>query len=302
VAEPAGIAAAEVTPPEPEPAEPAAAQRAAAPEIAVVPEPEIPAPLPESAAETEAWTQAPALSAPAQSVTASLASGGLEADAPRAQSETAEQATPEPPAPDEPDARLAAVEPVGGASAAEQISPLAEELAAKPVVAEPATSELPEPAPPPPPPESEATASESEAASEPAPAVIETQEPAPEATFVPAPPQVAALPAPPRELDQMRLLFGEGSVDLSEETRQELETLASYLANNQEQRVQLLAYASGGDQIGSRARRLSLSRALAVRAFLVEKGVRAARVDVRPLGNEATDGPPDRVDIVPVRR
>ena len=122
------------------------------------------------------------------------------------------------------------------------------------------------------------------------------------AFIVPEPPQVAALPPPPRELDDMRLLFGEGSVDLSEEARQELETLASYLAHNQEQRVQLLAYARGVDQIGSRARRLSLSRALAVRAFLVEKGVRAARIDVRPLGSEATDGPPDRVDIVPVRR
>ena len=318
VTEPTDIAAAEVAPPEPEPAEPepavpeptepAAAQTPAASEVAVVPEPEMPAqpapppPLPEMAAETEAAAQAPLSSAPAEPVTASLASGALEADEPRADSETAEQSAPEPPALDEPDVRLAAIEPIGGASAVEQVSPLTEELAAKPIVAEPATSEIPEPAPPPPPPESEATASESEPASAPAPAVIEAQEPAPEAMLVPEPPQVAALPPPPRELDQMRLLFGEGSVDLSEEARQELETLASYLIHNQEQRVQLLAYARGVDQIGSRARRLSLSRALAVRAFLVEKGVRAARIDVRPLGSEATDGPPDRVDIVPVRR
>ena len=311
--EPDQPAVAEVAPPEPEPAvpeptEPVAPQAAGASEIAVVPEPEVPAqpapptPLPEMAAETEAAPQAPVLSAPAEPVTASLASGEIEADEPRADSEMAEQAAPEPPAPDEPDVRLAAVEPAGGASAVEQVSPLAEELAAKPIVAEPATSKIPEPAPPPPPPESEATASESEPASTPAPAVIEAQEPAPEAMLVPEPPQIAALPPPPRELDQMRLLFGEGSVDLSEEARQELETLASYLIHNQEQRVQLLAYARGVDQIGSRARRLSLSRALAVRAFLVEKGVRAARIDVRPLGSEATDGPPDRVDIVPVRR
>ena len=198
--------------------------------------------------------------------------------------------------------RLAAVEPAGEASAVEQFSPLAEKLAAKPVVAEPAANEAEPVPPPPPPPESEATAPESEEAGAPAPAVTEAEDPAPEAMLVPEPPQVAALPPPPRELDDMRLLFGEGSVDLSEEARQELETLASYLAHNQEQRVQLLAYARGVDQIGSRARRLSLSRALAVRAFLVEKGVRAARIDVRPLGSEATDGPPDRVDIVPVRR
>ncbi|MEE8502526.1 MAG: OmpA family protein [Kiloniellales bacterium] len=320
-AEPADIAAAEVAPPEPEPAasevavvpepepaEPVASQTATASETAVVPEPEIPAqpvplaPLPETAAESEAAPQAPVLSAPAEPVTASLASGEIEADEPRALSEIAEQAALEPPATDEPDVRLAAVEPAGEASAVEQFSPLAEELAAKPVVAEPAASEAEPVPPPPPPPESEATAPESEEAGAPAPAVTEAAEPAPEAMLVPEPPQVAALPPPPRELDDMRLLFGEGSVDLSEEARQELETLASYLAHNQEQRVQLLAYARGVDQIGSRARRLSLSRALAVRAFLVEKGVRAARIDVRPLGSEATDGPPDRVDIVLVRR
>jgi len=46
-------------------------------------------------------------------------------------------------------------------------------------------------------------------------------------------------------------------------------------------------------------RRLSLSRALAVRAFLIDQGVRSTRLDVRALGDKTGDGPADRVDIVP---
>ncbi len=49
----------------------------------------------------------------------------------------------------------------------------------------------------------------------------------------------------------------------------------------------------------SKARRLSLSRALAVRAFLIDQGVRSTRMDVRALGDKVQDGPSDRVDIAP---
>jgi outer membrane protein OmpA-like peptidoglycan-associated protein len=44
---------------------------------------------------------------------------------------------------------------------------------------------------------------------------------------------------------------------------------------------------------------LSLSRALAVRAFLIEQGVRSTRMDVRALGDKVPDGPVDRVDVLP---
>jgi hypothetical protein len=63
-------------------------------------------------------------------------------------------------------------------------------------------------------------------------------------------------------------------------------------------RLQLLAYAGGGAQTPSQARRLSLSRALAVRSKLIEKGIRSTRIDVRALGNKSEGGPPDRVDII----
>jgi len=66
--------------------------------------------------------------------------------------------------------------------------------------------------------------------------------------------------------------------------------------------VQMLAYASGDEDDSSKARRLSLSRALAVRSFLIDQGVRSARIEVRALGNKTPDGPPDRVDIFVQKR
>ena len=104
------------------------------------------------------------------------------------------------------------------------------------------------------------------------------------------------------ELDRLRLIFGEGSAELSEDVKADLLALSGYLADSQTARVELLAYATAADSLGSRARWLSLSRALAVRGFLVDKGVPITRIDVRPLGNEVMEGPPDRVDVVPARR
>lgn len=63
-------------------------------------------------------------------------------------------------------------------------------------------------------------------------------------------------------------------------------------------RLQLKAYAGGTGETLSSARRLSLSRALSVRSFLIEQGIRSTRIDVRALGRAEDSGPPERVDIV----
>jgi outer membrane protein OmpA-like peptidoglycan-associated protein len=96
----------------------------------------------------------------------------------------------------------------------------------------------------------------------------------------------------------VRLSFAEGSAELSDGAKQSLLGLAKSLAQDTSSRVQLLAYAADGGEGTSRARRLSLSRALAVRAFLIDQGVRSTRMDVRALGSNAGDGPADRVDIL----
>jgi outer membrane protein OmpA-like peptidoglycan-associated protein len=98
---------------------------------------------------------------------------------------------------------------------------------------------------------------------------------------------------------KLQLDFETGSAKLSDSTRATLQDLASTLKETSGQRIQLMAYAKGGDDGASRARRLSLSRALAVRSFLIDQGIRSTRMDVRALGDTAQAGPLDRVDIVP---
>jgi len=130
-----------------------------------------------------------------------------------------------------------------------------------------------------------------------APAAQPTPAPAPAPT--PAPAQSAALPPASAQVGEIRVVFEDESAELTVTAKGLLEGVAKELMNNADARVQLLAYAKGGDDGTSRARRLSLSRALAVRAFLIEKGVRSTRMDVRALGSGFKDGPPDRVDILP---
>jgi outer membrane protein OmpA-like peptidoglycan-associated protein len=60
---------------------------------------------------------------------------------------------------------------------------------------------------------------------------------------------------------------------------------------------EVAAYAAGAGNDPSTARRLSLSRALAVRDALVAAGVPAAQVYVRALGATARAGPPNRAEI-----
>ena len=62
-------------------------------------------------------------------------------------------------------------------------------------------------------------------------------------------------------------------------------------------RVQLMAYAAGKDLSSSKARRISLSRASSVRSYLIEKGVRSTRIDVRALGDKAEGDQKNRVDV-----
>ena len=77
-----------------------------------------------------------------------------------------------------------------------------------------------------------------------------------------------------------------------------LDELAREVVTNRGVRVQLAAYANGEDNSSSEARRLSLARALAIRRFLIDRGIAASRIDVRALGNTSTAGQADRVDVV----
>jgi outer membrane protein OmpA-like peptidoglycan-associated protein len=98
------------------------------------------------------------------------------------------------------------------------------------------------------------------------------------------------------------ITFDKDSARLPDGARDTLAHLASRMTEDATLEVQLLAYAAGDEENASKARRLSLSRALAVRSFLIDQGVRSTRIEVRALGNKVPDGAPDRVDIIGQKR
>ena len=155
-------------------------------------------------------------------------------------------------------------------------------------------------APPPPPPVAAAPspAPPKPASSKPAPAKA-----APE--IMPAPRQTAVVAPAPKSWGKgstLRIAFDGGSAKLPDEAKADLEALARALAEDSRLRLQVKAYAAGTKDSTSRARRLSLSRALSVRSYLIGQGLRSTRIDVRALGDKAEGGPADRADLLVVSR
>lgn len=173
-----------------------------------------------------------------------------------------------------------------------------------------------EPAPEPAPPEDSASAAPAPA---PVPAPAEVTPPAPEPAVAPvisaaaaaSPPKpepplppAAATPVslPPASGVTGQVLFQPNVTDLPDPAKGTLDGVAAALQKNDQLRVQLIAYASGAPDQANQARRISLSRAVAVRTYLIEHGVRSTRIDVRALGNRPDSGAADRVDIVALER
>ena len=194
--------------------------------------------------------------------------------------------------------------------ASKLVSKLAPVKVAKvPMSKEPATKAMPPPPPvaqltTPAPPAAPKVASEPPAApkvaSEP-PAVPKVAKSTPTTTAAPksAAPEVASAPAkikiePGRAL---RIAFSDREARLPDGDKAKLVTLANALREKKDFRLQLLAYAGGQGLSTSKARRMSLSRALAVRSFLIRKGVRSTQIDLRALGNKTDDKPVNRVDL-----
>jgi outer membrane protein OmpA-like peptidoglycan-associated protein len=113
--------------------------------------------------------------------------------------------------------------------------------------------------------------------------------------------QVAALS--PQAGLPTRVMFAPNVTDMPDQAKATLESVVKTLKADEQLRIQLVAYASGPPDQASQARRLSLSRAIGVRSYLIEQGIKSGRIDVRALGNRTdVGGPPDRVDVVPVDR
>ncbi len=95
----------------------------------------------------------------------------------------------------------------------------------------------------------------------------------------------------------LRLTFAPEQSDLSPESSTSIKQLTQAAPRSDETTFNVLAYAPGKADDPSTARRISLSRAMAVRSALVADGVPSARIFVRALGAQYGDGPPDRVDL-----
>ncbi|MCE2510239.1 MAG: OmpA family protein [Alphaproteobacteria bacterium] len=259
----------EMTPPEPAMAEPKMAE----PEEKIVLTPPAPKAAPVEPAEEEMAEPAPApapVPAPVEKKMTEPAPAEAVAKPPPAMPEKV-QLTPPP-------AKLAAPKP---AAPAKPAAPLEMPDAPPPPVT--LTEPIPTPTPPPEPPA---------AAKETPPPV---QKPAVKAVEETARLPETALPVATDE--PLSVEFASESALLSDKAKAALDAFAERLKNAPSSRVQLLAYASGTQETASQARRLSLSRALVVRSYLIEAGVSSIRIDVRALGNKVEGEPADRVDL-----
>lgn len=104
--------------------------------------------------------------------------------------------------------------------------------------------------------------------------------------------------APPLRGETLTLAFAPAAEKLDKAALDVMKSdILPALRQDQTVRALIVAYAApvaGGD-VGS-ARRLSLSRAVAVRSYLLDKGIEAGRIDVRAQG-VSESGAPDRVDV-----
>ncbi|MEX0695551.1 MAG: OmpA family protein [Rhodospirillales bacterium] len=203
------------------------------------------------------------------------------------------------PAPKPAVAEIAAPKPAAPATTAPK--QLAEKKAPPPAPA-PASSvsDAPPPAPPapeiasaPPPPPMPASSQTAAPAAEKKTAANDTP---------PAAPQQASTSTETPADGPVKVLFNNDDTKLSADGQSALESVLGKLAATENLRVQLMAYAAGGDLTSSKARRISLSRALSVRSYLIEKGVRSTRIDVRALGDKAESEPKNRVDVNVIER
>lgn len=96
--------------------------------------------------------------------------------------------------------------------------------------------------------------------------------------------------------------FAAGVTDIDVSGTGAVKDLAKRMSADKNLRVQLMAYATDPEKNTSKARRLALDRAIAIRNLLIEGGVERTRIEVRALGDQGEGGNLDRVDAVAVKR
>ena len=94
------------------------------------------------------------------------------------------------------------------------------------------------------------------------------------------------------------LFFTSGQDQLSDEMKKSIEQdIIPKLLQDKTLRIEIKSYADAPDKTPSSARRLSLSRALDLRTYLLSRKIDSYRMDVRALGNATDTIPMDRIDV-----
>ena len=109
-------------------------------------------------------------------------------------------------------------------------------------------------------------------------------------------PNLGASPLAAPEPAIARIRFDADGTALSDMAKATLDAFADEF-KRRGGRVALKAYAGNLGDTGINARRMSLKRVLAVREYLLARGIAAERLEVRALGGAHDSGPLDRVDI-----
>ncbi len=147
----------------------------------------------------------------------------------------------------------------------------------------------------------------------PPPAVTPAPVAAPVAVTPPAPPAAAPAPPPARAAAAIApplppepvvqppkgpvaatVAFAGQSAELSDAAKTDLDRLAKNLGDRSLRQIEIRAYAGGADPD---SRKISLARALVVRSYLIDKGVKT-RIEVGAFGGDSRGGGSDRVDIL----
>lgn len=105
----------------------------------------------------------------------------------------------------------------------------------------------------------------------------------------------------PQQSDSLRILFDANSTGMNSTTIDAIRHYAATMAPKVETRLVLRSYATAPGSDISTPRRISLSRALAVRSLLIQGGIATTRIYPIAQGRpDSTDtAPADRLDILP---
>ena len=115
-------------------------------------------------------------------------------------------------------------------------------------------------------------------------------------TQTPAPP-MASPGAAAANIQETFFIVDPGSAQFSPSAENKLKDIAKDMARNPASRLEVRTFSPAKLHSEGTARRLSLSRFLAIREFLTRNGVGDDRIDGRPLTSEANELNADRVEL-----